>query len=250
VILEISQLTKRFLGITAVDQVDLGVERGEIVGLIGPNGSGKTTLFNCVTGLLPSNHGTVILNGIDITHEEPHKIIMRGMSRTFQTVRVFAELTVKENLLVATQQHQEDSLLQRMIRTPSIKKFEMIAASRADWAINFVGLDRLKDCAAGTLSYGQRKLLAFATCFISEPELILLDEPAAAVNPTMINKMAERIRYLNKQGTTFLIVEHNMEFIMNLANRIVVLDQGKKIAEGFPNDIQKDERVLNAYFGE
>ncbi len=248
-LLEIDKLTKRFFAVTAVDHVDLEIEQGEIVGLIGPNGSGKTTLFNCVTGFLEPDGGRARLKGTDVTGAPPHNVALLGIARTFQTVRVFSDLTVRENLLVATQQHQEDSILGRLLRTRRIRLFEECAMGRADEALAFVGIDHLSDQPANNLSYGQRKLLTFATCLVFDPDIILLDEPTAAVNPTMINKMKEQIRTLNEQGTTFLIVEHNMDFIMDLAGRIVVLDQGRKIAEGEPGAIQSNELVLEAYFG-
>jgi ABC-type branched-subunit amino acid transport system ATPase component len=248
-LLTLQALTKRFYGIAAVDRVDLTVEKGEIVGLIGPNGSGKTTLFNCITGHLQCNEGHVRKGGTEITHWRPDQVAMVGVARTFQTVRVFPELTAMQNLLVAAQQHQNDSLLKRFLRTRTTRENEVEARRRAIQALEFVGLDAKADFPAGELSYGQRKLLSFATTFVFDPDLILLDEPAAAVNPTMINRMRDQIRTLNERGITFLIVEHNMEFIMGLAQRIVVLDQGRKIAEGDPASVQANELVLEAYFG-
>jgi ABC-type branched-subunit amino acid transport system ATPase component len=248
-LLEVENLTKRFFGVAAVDQVDLEVNQGEIVGLIGPNGSGKTTLFNCVTRLLDSDGGRVRFKDVDITRMKPYKVALMGIARTFQTVRVFSDLTVRENLLVAIQQHQEDNILGRLVRTNSVRLFEKNALSRADEALAVVGLDRHRNEPAANLSYGQRKLLAFAACLAFEPDIFLLDEPASAVNPTMINRMKEQIRVLNERGATFLIIEHNMEVIMDLSHRIIVFDYGKKIAEGEPSAIQTNELVLEAYFG-
>ena len=248
-ILETRELTKRFFAITAVDHVDLIVNDGEIVGLIGPNGSGKTTLFNCITGIMKPEGGQVCFKGQEITNMEPHNIVLQGMTRTFQTIRVFNDLTIIENILVAAQQHQEDNIFGRLFRTKEIREYESVAIGHAEEALEFVGLQHMRDQLAKTLSYGQRKLLAFATCFVSNPTIVLLDEPTAAVNPLMIKKMKNQIRHLNDRGTTFLIVEHNMEFIMDLADRIVVLDEGRKIADGLPSEIQKNERVLEAYFG-
>jgi ABC-type branched-subunit amino acid transport system ATPase component len=248
-LLETDEITKRFFGIAAVDRVSLEVANGEIVGLIGPNGSGKTTLFNCITGHLRPEGGHVRKSGSEITHWQPHQVAKVGVARTFQTVRVFPELTTVQNLLVAAQQHQEDSIVRRFLRTPSIRHREEEARRRAEEALHFVGLFHLADHLAGELSYGQRKLLSFAATFVFDPDIILLDEPAAAVNPTMINDMRDQIRKLNERGVAFLIVEHNMEFIMGLAHRIVVLDQGEKIAEGDPASIQVNDLVLEAYFG-
>ncbi|MDP1714514.1 MAG: ABC transporter ATP-binding protein [Anaerolineales bacterium] len=248
-LLEIQNLTKSFYGIPAVDHLNLSIERGEVTGLIGPNGSGKTTIFNCITRHLESDEGVILFKGKDITHTAPYRLALSGLTRTFQTIRVFSELTVLENLLVALQQHQEDSVISRLLRSPSIRKFERVAREKADEALEFVELTYVRDLKAGHLSYGQRKLLALASCFVFEPDIILLDEPTAAVNPTMINKIKEHIRILNQKGITFFIIEHNMEFIMDLARRIIVLEQGQKIAEGEPRDIQTNEMVLEAYFG-
>jgi len=248
-ILEIEAVTKRFFGVAAVDHVSIAIEEGEIVGLIGPNGSGKTTLFNCITGHLQCDGGRVWKAGTEITRWRPDQVARSGIARTFQTVRIFHELTTTQNLLVAAQQHQEDSILGRFLRTRSTRVNEATAQRRAEEALKFVGLEGHAHHLAGELSYGQRKLLSFATTFVFDPDIILLDEPTAAVNPTMINSMRDQIRTINQRGITFVVVEHNMEFIMGLAQRIVVLDQGKKIAEGDPAAVQANELVLEAYFG-
>jgi len=248
-LLEVAQLVKRYFGVAAVDHVNMEVSRGQIVGLIGPNGSGKTTLFDCVTRHLSADGGQVSFNGSDISHALAHEVALLGCGRTFQTVRVFEDLSVRENLLLAAQQHQEDSIIKRAIRAPSIRVFDNAALEQCDEALVFVGLARLREERAGNLSYGQRKLLAFAGCLVFNPCLVLLDEPTAAVNPSMIKKMKEQIRELNGRGITFLIIEHNMDFIMDLADQIVVLDRGQKIAEGEPRAIQANEQVLEAYLG-
>lgn len=246
---EIHGLVKRFLGITAVDRVDLSVDRGELVALIGPNGSGKTTLFNCVTGFLPVDAGRVMFQGRDVTSLPPHRMARLGVGRTFQLVSVFSRLTVLENLLVFLQQHQEEHVLARLVRTRRLRRFESEALDRARAMLQWVDLARHADRAAGTLSYGQRKLLTFVAALMADPELILLDEPAAAVNPTMINQMKEHIQTLHGQGKTVLLVEHNMDVVMDVAQRVVVLDHGQKIAEGPPQAIRRDPRVIEAYFG-
>ena len=248
-LLEIRGLVKRFLGVTAVDQVDLIVEPGELVSLIGPNGSGKTTLFNCVTGYLAADGGRVLFRGRDLTNAAPHRVARLGVARTFQQVSVFPRLSTLENLLVFLQQHQEEHLLARLLRTPRLQRLEAEAVERARRLLDLVGLSDKADAGAGSLSYGQRKLLAFAAALMPDPDLLLLDEPAAAVNPTMINQMKHHILALHRQGKTVLLVEHNMEVVMDISQRVVVLDHGQKIAEGSPEAIRRDSRVIEAYFG-
>ncbi len=248
-ILEVHGLVKRFLGVTAVDEVDLTIEAGELVSLIGPNGSGKTTLFNCVTGYLGPDAGRVVFRGREVSGAAPHRIARLGLGRTFQQVSVFARLTALENLLVFLQQHQEEHLLARLLRTPRLRRLEAQAEERARALLDLVGLGARADAPAGTLSYGQRKLLAFAAALMPDPDLLLLDEPAAAVNPTMINQMKDHILGLQRQGKTVLLVEHNMDVVMDISRRIVVLDHGQKIAEGPPEAIRRDPRVIEAYFG-
>jgi ABC-type branched-subunit amino acid transport system ATPase component len=248
-LLEIRGLVKRFLGVTAVDQVDLAVEPGELVSVIGPNGSGKTTLFNCVTGYLAADGGRVLFRGRDLTNVAPHRVARLGVARTFQQVSVFPRLSALENLLVFLQQHQEEHLLARLLRTRRLRRLEAEAVERARRLLDLVGLTDKADAGAGSLSYGQRKLLAFAAALMPDPDLLLLDEPAAAVNPTMINQMKDHILALHRQGKTVLLVEHNMEVVMDISQRVVVLDHGQKIAEGSPEAIRRDSRVIEAYFG-
>jgi ABC-type branched-subunit amino acid transport system ATPase component len=248
-LLEVRGLVKRFLGIVAVNGVDLDVRRGELVSLIGPNGSGKTTLFNCVTGFLGADGGRVRFRDDDVTNAAPHRIARLGLGRTFQQVSVFGRLSARDNLIVFLQQHQEERWLARLVRTPRLRRLEKEAVARAHALLDLVGLGEKADAPAGSLSYGQRKLLAFAAALMPDPELILLDEPAAAVNPTMINQMKEHIRALHRQGKTVLLVEHNMDVVMDISQRVVVLDHGQKIAEGPPDVIRRDPAVIEAYFG-
>jgi len=249
ILLETMELTKNFFGLTALDRVDFHVDEGEIVGLIGPNGSGKTTLFNCATGVLPVTGGRIKFKGEDITDLKTHEIALKGVSRTFQIIRIFPQMTVMENMLLAIQQHQGERIISCIFRTPHIRRLEKEARKRALELLDFVNITFLKDNLAGHLSYGQHKLLEFAMAFMSDPELVLLDEPAAAVNPTMIRKMMDHIVQLNERGYTFCIIEHNMDVVMELCNRIVVLNYGEKIAEGKPEEIKNNDDVIEAYFG-
>jgi ABC-type branched-subunit amino acid transport system ATPase component len=248
-LLEVRGLIKHFLGVTAVGGVDLAVEPGELVSLIGPNGSGKTTLFNCVTGYLAADGGRVLFRGRDLTGAPPHRVARLGVARTFQQVSVFPRLSALENLLVFLQQHQEEHLVARLLRTRRLRRLEAEAVERARRLLDLVGLAAKAGDAAGSLSYGQRKLLAFAGALMPDPDLLLLDEPAAAVNPTMINQMKDHILALHRQGKTVLLVEHNMDVVMDISQRVVVLDHGQKIAEGSPEAIRRDPRVIEAYFG-
>ena len=249
VILETRGVTKHFLGVVAIEDVDITIRSGDLVSLIGPNGSGKTTLFNCVTGYMRPENGQILFRGKDITGNLPYRIALAGISRTFQNVRIFPSMSVFDSLLTVMQQHQEDNIFQRFIRAPRIRNFESQARERAETMLELVKLSQHRNKPAGSLSYGQRKLLEFAAVLMPDPDIVMLDEPAAAVNPAMIEQMKTHIRELNAQGKTFLIVEHNMGVVMDLSHRVIVLDAGQKIAEGTPSEIQHNERVLEAYFG-
>lgn len=246
---KVENLSKHFFGVAAVDDVSIGIDQGELVGLIGPNGSGKTTLFNCVSGFVRPEKGKVFFQSREITNTAPHLIARQGISRTFQEVRIFSSLTVLENMVVSVQEYQDANLLTRIVKTPGIGRLEKRSRECALELLDMVSLSHLKDIPAGHLSYGQRKLLGLASSLMSEPELLMLDEPAAGVNLTMIEAVKQHIRDVNSQGTTILLVEHNMDVVMNLCTRIIVLDHGEKIAEGPPSKIQNNKLVLEAYFG-
>jgi neutral amino acid transport system ATP-binding protein len=240
-LLEARDISKSFGGIHALNTCSISVEQGSITGLIGPNGSGKTMLFNVMTGYERVDSGKVHFKEQDITNRSPDKVFRLGIGRTFQLTRIFPRMTVLENMHVAAQRDSLKGLLSRWSATHE--------QERALELLDFVGLTRLKNDPAGSLSYGQKKLLEFAFVLIADPQVILLDEPAGGINPTMINYLAERIRTLNQRGTTFLIVEHNMEFVMGLCDRVMVMHRGTRIAEGTPQEVRENPAVLEAYLG-
>jgi len=242
-LLEIDDLSKNFFHLPALSRVSLRVEPGDLLGVIGPNGSGKTTLFNCVTGVLRPSGGQVRFKGEDITNRSADAVYHRGISRTFQLIQLFPEMTVLENLLMAAQE-RKGTLLSRLLGRDETEETD-----RAHKLVDYLGLSRVKHSAAANLSYGQQKLLDFGMALMPHPQVILLDEPMAGVNPTMINALVGRIKELNAQGYTFVVIEHNMEVVMSLCRRIVVLSQGAKIAEGTPAEIHDNPAVMDAYFG-
>jgi ABC-type branched-subunit amino acid transport system ATPase component len=242
VLLHTENLRRSFGGITAVNNCSIQVKKGSITGLIGPNGSGKTTLFNLITNVYKPDAGRVYLDGKEITGLRPNQLCHRGLSRTFQITRLFWDLSGLENMIVPVRQVGFRSLL-----GPGMYKHE---EERAFELLRRVGLDHLAHQPARKLSFGQQKLLEFAAILMSNPELVLLDEPAGGVNPTMIRFIMDLIRSLNQEGVTFLVVEHNMGFVMELCEHIIVMNQGERIAEGPPAIIQSDPVVLDAYLGD
>jgi len=240
--LEIQELVKHFGGIKAVNNCSFNVDKGSITALIGPNGAGKTTVFNLISGLLQPDSGTIYFKEKRIDNLQPHRITRSGISRTFQITRDLMEMTLLENLIVQAPTKGLADLFQS-----SILDHEMEHAMEL---LDFVGIAHLAGEKAKNLSYGQKKLMEFAATLMTEPELIMLDEPAAGINPRLLEDIEERIRVVNQQGITFLIVEHNMDVVMNLCNPVIVMAYGQVIAQGPPDLIQNDEQVLEAYLGE
>ena len=239
-LLSVHDVTKVFGGVRAVDGASLNVEEGAITALIGPNGSGKTTLFNIITGYLKADAGRVEFDGRDVTGSDPGRLYRQGLSRTFQQARIFPQLTVQENLVVAGGYGWRKLFTSRVGREDRQRAASLLEEFR---------LDRVADLFASELSYGQRKLLEFAAVLMSAPRLVLLDEPTAGVNPVLIETMERHVRERNAAGITFLIVEHDMTFVMRLCDPVIVLDAGKPIFTGEPSAVQNNALVLDAYLG-
>jgi len=241
--LQVDGLKKNFHGFAALRGVDLYVNEGELFGLIGPNGSGKTTFFNCLTGILKCSSGRVVFKGREITNSAPDATYRMGIGRTFQLIELFPGMTVLDNMLLAMQESQ-GSMFSRLFRVR-----EEANEQRALELLEFLRISHVRDELAKNLSYGQQKLLDFGMVLMSKPELILLDEPSCGVEIQMRQEMVHYIKELNRQGTTIIVIEHNMDVLMDLCTRIVVLDSGEKIAEGSPREIQNNQKVIDAYFG-
>jgi neutral amino acid transport system ATP-binding protein len=240
-LLRVEEVTKSYGGVQALRECTMTFAEGAINGLIGPNGSGKTTLFNVMTGYEQPDSGRVLLRGRDMTAATPDVIFAAGVGRTFQLTRIFSRLTVLENVHVAAQRR---GFLGQLRRWTSGAEHE-----RAVEALDFVGLTRLAHEPAGSLSYGQQKLLEFAFIMVARPSIMLLDEPAGGVNPTLLKHLAGRIKALNAEGVTFVIVEHDMEFVMGICDQVSVMHNGAALTEGSPEDVRADPAVLEAYLG-
>jgi neutral amino acid transport system ATP-binding protein len=243
-------LVKNFGGICAVDNVSIEVEKGSITGLIGPNGAGKTTLFNLLSNFIRPDRGKVLLDGEPVQHLQPHEIAQRGMIRTFQVARALSRLSVMDNMLLAAQHQSGEKFWRTWFRSKQIWAEERRQKERAIAILESVGLAAMANEYAGALSGGQRKLLELGRALMADPQLILLDEPAAGVNPRLINEICDRILSWNRNGMTFLIIEHNMDVIMSICDRVWVLAEGRNLAVGTPEEIQTNSQVLEAYLGQ
>ncbi len=248
-ILKVEGLCKSFSGVHAVRNAAFEVEDGSITGLIGPNGSGKSTTIDCISGFQRLDSGRLELGGQDITGFNAASVAQAGLIRTFQNVRVYDSYNLLDNLLVADASFRELSWHDALLRTSAFRRVSSAAHEHARELIELVGLTRLIEAPATVLSYGQKKLLAFAAAMMAKPRLIVLDEPVAGVNPTRVNEVADILRKANASGISFLIVEHNVEFINSLCHKVVVFEQGTKLTEGSPEDVRNDPRVLEAYLG-
>ncbi|MFJ9816332.1 ABC transporter ATP-binding protein [Streptomyces sp. NPDC101151] len=248
-VLEARDVTMRFGGLTAVRSVDFTVNSGEIVGLIGPNGAGKTTFFNCLTGLYIPTEGTVAYQG-KVLPPKPHMVTQAGIARTFQNIRLFANMTVLENVLVGRHTRTKEGLWSALLRGPGFRKAERESEAKAMELLEFVGLAAKRDHLARNLPYGEQRKLEIARALASEPGLLLLDEPTAGMNPQETRTTEELVFAIRDKGIAVLVIEHDMRFIFNLCDRVAVLVQGEKLVEGTSEVVQADERVVAAYLGE
>ena len=248
-VLRTENVRKTFGGLTATDDVSIEVERGTITGMIGPNGAGKSTLFNLISGFYEPDGGAVYVNDTDVTDAAPHDITDAGLVRTFQTPKKLEGMTVREAMLVGPQHQLGESVVQLFTNPGSVRDEERANLERAEEMLERFEIDHLARQPATDISGGQLKLVELARAMLAEPDLLLLDEPVAGVNPTLANKLADLIEELNDEGITFLIIEHDMGFIMDLADPIIVLNQGAVLTEGTPAEVRGDDRVIEAYLG-
>ena len=248
-LLELKQISKNFGGLQVLQGVDFNVREGEIFGLIGPNGAGKTTVFNLITGLLRASSGSIGFNGEDIGEVAPHKITERGIARTFQNIRVFKEMTLLENVVVGMHEHLNYGVADMLFNLGGFRKAEKEARERALELLSWVKLDHKAHMLADSLSYGEQRKLEFARALATKPKLLLLDEPVAGMNPAEKTELMAEIVNIKQRGFSIFMIEHDMRFVMGLCERIAVLNFGKIIAEGTPDQIKNNQEVIEAYLG-
>lgn len=248
-LLEVDDVVKTFGGLVAVDGATFDIERESITGLIGPNGAGKSTLFNCITGVHRPDSGAVRLNGDEIQGLSPTAVARRGVGRTFQTPKTFRGMTVRENLAFAAKDQTGERALGPLLQSRTVRSEEREIQARVDETLEFLELDHLAEDYGSALSGGQRKLLELGRVLMMDPEIIMLDEPVAGVNPSLTDDLLDRLTELNDRGRTILFIEHDMDIVMQHCDRVVVMHNGKTLATGPPNIVQNDERVVEAYLG-
>lgn len=248
-LLEVKSLTRAFGGLTAVSNVDFHVEEGEIVSLIGPNGAGKTTFFNCVTGIYTPTSGSVIFNGDDISGLRPSRVAERGISRTFQNIRLFASMTAMENVMTGCHVRTKTGVVGAIIRNKKSREEEKEIKEKAHHLLRFVGLSPRAATIAANLPYGDQRRLEIARALATEPKLLLLDEPAAGMNPQETEGLKSLVSKIRNNGISVLLIEHHMKVVMSISDRVVVLDHGEKLAEGTPAEVQSNTEVIKAYLG-